>query len=212
MSPLATAFTGLLSLAALATASPVKKSVEARQNTFTRPSGTHIWQVSDLTFRKLNGRDINSISFQLSTTNSSNTEIDCSPHRLTDGEQIDDNNFRENTIYRCNDDDEGFRYQFSYSQVSNRLLIRETEDVVTIGATTVPNTCRAGGSSNTDMVCTQSGEAYVVLANYDDYRCQINTGDNDDDNDNDDNDNDNDNNDDNDDQDEDNDDQSDNGN
>lgn len=181
MSPLATAFTGLLSLAALATASPVKRSLEQRQNTYTRPSGAHIWQVQDLTLRKYDGRTINSISFQLSTTNGSDTEIDCSPHRLTKGGEIDDNSFRENTIYRCNDDDEGFRYQFSFSQVSNRLLIRETEDIVTIGATTVPTVCRAGPVSNTDMVCTQSGDAYIVLANYDDYRCQINTGDDNDD-------------------------------
>lgn len=99
----------LLAVAGLSTASPL----QTRQtDAATTPSGDYIWKISNFTARKLNGKDVDAVSFNIQATNGGTLDFTCSS---TNGVSPDQ-------FYQCG---ENSFIWFSYQDDRSGLLLRQ---------------------------------------------------------------------------------------
>ncbi|KAJ4335338.1 hypothetical protein N0V95_008932 [Ascochyta clinopodiicola] len=139
----------LLASAGLSMAAPL----EARAETCpVVQQGDYIWKIDNFSARKLDGKTISSLSFNVKATNGGTLDFNC-----TSTNPVEDSKF-----YQCGDN--SFIY-FAYQADRSGLILRQdvSEGVQWVATTTLPNYCRAGGSGPNDYVCQGVSPAYVTL-------------------------------------------------
>ncbi|KAL6710157.1 hypothetical protein ACN47E_009948 [Coniothyrium glycines] len=142
----------LLAAAGLSAAAPL----EVRQETCpVVQTGDYVWKISDLTARKLDGKSVSSLSFNVKATNGGTADFICSTSSA-----VEDGKF-----YQCG---ENSFIWFAYQDDRNGLILQhdESDSVQLVGSTSLPTNCRAGGSGPNDYVCQSTSDAYVTLVQY----------------------------------------------
>ncbi|KAF1932560.1 Alt a 1 major allergen [Didymella exigua CBS 183.55] len=130
--------------------------LEARQdNCPVVQQGDYVWKISNFTARKLDGKTISSLSFNIKATNAGTLDFDCSSA----------SNVEDGKFYQCGDN--SFIY-FAYQADRNGLILKQdvSDDIQFVATTTLPNYCRAGGSGPDDYVCQGTSPAYITLVQY----------------------------------------------
>ncbi|KAL1607145.1 Major allergen Alt a 1 [Nothophoma quercina] len=142
----------LLASAGLSMAAPL----EARQDTCpVVQQGDYVWKLDNFYARKLDGKTISSLGFNVKATNGGTADFNC-----TSNGNVEDNKF-----YECGEN--SFIYWAWNSDRSGLLLKQDvSDDIQYVATTTLPNYCRAGGSGPNDFVCQGTSPAYITLVPY----------------------------------------------
>lgn len=139
----------LLASAGLSMAAPLA----AREETCpVVQQGDYVWKIDNFYARKLDGKAVSSLSFNIKATNGGTLDFDCSStNAVEDGK-----------YYQCGEN--SFIY-FAYQADRSGLLLRQdvSDDIQYVATTTVPTYCRAGGSGPNDFVCQGVSPAYITL-------------------------------------------------
>lgn len=142
----------LLAAAGLSMAAPI----EARADTCpVVQEGDYIWKLDDFTARKLDGKTISSLSFNIKATNNGTLDFDCSSSTTVEAGKF----------YPCGEN--SFIY-FAYQDDRSGLLLKQevSDDITYVGSATLPSYCHAGGSGPNDFVCQGVSPAYITLVEY----------------------------------------------
>ncbi|KAF2133145.1 major allergen Alt a 1 subunit [Dothidotthia symphoricarpi CBS 119687] len=141
-----------LAAAGITAASPIA----ARQEPVATPSGDYIWKISEFYSRKLNGKDIDSLAFNIKATNNGTLDFTC---EATEGPIV------PTQFYQCG---ENSQIYFSFQDDRSGLLLRQdvSDDIQYVGTATLPNYCRAGGAGINDFICNGVNDAYLTLVQY----------------------------------------------
>ncbi|KAH8707152.1 major allergen Alt a 1 subunit [Phaeosphaeriaceae sp. PMI808] len=115
--------------------------------------GDYVWKVSRFWARKLDGKNINSIDFNIEATNKGTLNFQCG----TSADPVEDGKF-----YQCGENSFIF---FAFQASHNGLILKQdvSEDIQYVATTTIPNVCRVGGSGPNDYVCQGVSDAYLTL-------------------------------------------------
>lgn len=142
----------LLASAGLSMAAPLEVRAEICP---VVQEGGYIWKIDNFYARKLDGKSISSIEFNIKATNNGTLDFDC-----TYGNPVEEGKF-----YPC---DSSNLIQFAYQDDRSGLLLKQhvSDDIQYVATTTVPNVCRAGGSGPNDFVCQSVSPAYITLVQY----------------------------------------------
>ncbi|CBX89958.1 Major allergen Alt a 1 [Plenodomus lingam] len=143
----------LLAITGLSAAAPLEARAE---DCPVAKTGDSVWKISELSFRKPDGKNINQIQFNIKATNNGTLDFNC-------GTQAD--NVEDKKFYECGEN--SFMW-FTFNQEENILLLQHSvsDDIQYVGAVTLPNYCRAGGNGMNDFICTGVADAYMTLAQY----------------------------------------------
>jgi hypothetical protein len=142
----------LLASAGLSMAAPLETRAE------TCPvvqEGDYVWKLDNFSARKLDGKNIDSLTFNIKATNTGTLDFDCS---VSNG--VEDGKF-----YSCGTNSGIF---FAFQADRSGLLLRQdvSDDIQYVATTTLPNYCRAGGAGPNDFVCQGVSPAYITLVQY----------------------------------------------
>ncbi|KAJ4313518.1 Major allergen Alt a 1 [Neodidymelliopsis sp. IMI 364377] len=142
----------LLASAGLSMAAPLETRTE------TCPvvqEGDYVWKLDNFTARKLDGKNIDSLTFNIKATNGGTLDFDCS---ASDG--VEDGKF-----YSCGTNS---FISFAFQADRSGLLLKQdvSDDIQYVATTTLPNYCRAGGAGPNDFVCQGVSPAYITLVQY----------------------------------------------
>src|SRR5690242_1599818 len=142
----------LLASAGLSMAAPLEVRTE------TCPvvqQGDYIWKIDNFYARKLDGKTISSLQFNIKATNEGTLDFDCKSS----------GNVEDGKFYQCGEN--SFIY-FAWQADRNGLLLRQdvSDDIQYVATTTVPNYCRAGGAGPNDFVCQGVSPTYITLVQY----------------------------------------------
>ncbi|KAH6629756.1 hypothetical protein C7974DRAFT_192788 [Boeremia exigua] len=141
-----------LASAGLSTAAPLEVRTE------TCPvvqQGDYVWKIDNFYARKLDGKTISSLQFNVKATNGGTADFNC-----TSEGDVEDNKF-----YECGKN--SFIYWAWNSDRSGLLLKQDvSDDIQYVATTTLPNYCRAGGAGPNDFVCQGVSPAYITLVPY----------------------------------------------
>ncbi|KAF1944388.1 Alt a 1 major allergen, partial [Clathrospora elynae] len=130
--------------------------LDTRQTTAPCPvttEGDYVWKISKFWARKLDGKNINSLEFNISATNNGTLDFQCAASAAN----VDDGKF-----HSCG---ENSFIEFAFQGDRSGLLLKQNvSDVIQyVATTTVPNVCRAGGSGIDDLICQGVSDAYITL-------------------------------------------------
>ncbi|KZM18300.1 Major allergen Alt a 1 [Ascochyta rabiei] len=142
----------LLASAGLSMAAPL----QAREETCpVVEQGDYVWKIDNFSARKLDGKTISSLSFNVKATNGGTLDFDC-----TSSDPVEDGKF-----YECGEN--SFIY-FAYQADRSGLLLRQdvSDDIQYVATTTLPDYCHAGGSGPNDYICQGVSPAYITLVQY----------------------------------------------
>lgn len=148
----------LSTLAVVASASPLTP----RQDTCpVVTTGDYIWKIDNLYIRKLDGKSVSTIGFDILATNGGTLNFTCTPYDKTTNQAVT-TNIVDSTLYSCG---ENSFIDFAWQSDRNGLLLKQdvSDTIKYIGTTTLPNHCRAGGSNPNDFVCDGVSPAYITL-------------------------------------------------
>jgi hypothetical protein len=139
----------LLASAGLSAAAPF----EARQEACPLvKSGDYVWQVENLSARKLDGDTINSLSFRVFGT-AGDFDQNCASTDIVE----------PGKFYPCNPES---NIQFAFQNDRSGLLLRQDRDVQSVGSATILNSCEHGGTGNADWLCKSTGATYITMVQY----------------------------------------------
>ncbi|KAF3050239.1 Major allergen Alt a 1 [Didymella keratinophila] len=114
--------------------------------------GDYVWKIDDFYARKLDGKTISSLGFNIKATNEGTLDFNCT----SDG-TVEDGKF-----YQCGGNSSIY---FAYQADRSGLLLRQdvSDDIQYVATTTLPNYCHAGGAGANDFVCQGVSPAYITL-------------------------------------------------
>lgn len=117
--------------------------------------GDYVWKIDNFYARKLDGKTISSLQFNVKATNGGTADFNC-----TSSENVENGKF-----YQCGEN--SFIY-WAFQDDRSGLLLRQdvSDDIQYVGTTTLPNYCRAGGAGPKDFVCQGVSPAYITLVQY----------------------------------------------
>ena len=144
--------------ATVASASPLV----ARQDTCpVVTTGDYIWKIDNLYIRKLDGKSISSLGFDILATNGGTLNFTCTPYDKSTNAPIS-GNVEDSMLYSCG---ENSFIDFAWQSDRSGLLLKQSvsNTIKYVGTTTLPNYCRAGGSGPQDFVCDGTSPAYITL-------------------------------------------------
>lgn len=142
----------LLASAGLSMAAPL----EARAETCpVVQQGDYVWKIDNFYARKLDGKTISSLEFNIKATNKGTLDFNCTSS----------GNVEDGKLYQCG---ENSGIYFAWQADRNGLLLRQdvSDDIQYVATTTLPNYCRAGGAGPNDFVCQGVSPAYITLVQY----------------------------------------------
>ncbi|KAJ8110065.1 hypothetical protein OPT61_g6989 [Boeremia exigua] len=142
----------LLASAGLSMAAPLEARTESCP---VVQQGDYVWKIDNFYARKLDGKTISSLQFNVKATNGGTADFNC-----TSSGNVEDGKF-----YECGEN--SFIY-WAYQSDRSGLLLRQdvSDDIQYVGTATLPNYCHAGGAGPNDFVCSGVSPAYITLVQY----------------------------------------------
>ncbi|KAI5356795.1 Putative alternaria alternata allergen 1 [Septoria linicola] len=148
-----------------AVASTLMATALAAPTTSAADDGSTSYQIKDFTLRKLNGKDISTMSFRILATNGGTLDFECVPYDpVTNGAT---ENFQGDHVYSCG---ENTFFSFNYipkhdTQTNELYLWQNVSDTVTLGGSAFLDDpiCRAGGAGVDDLVCKVPEQVHFVI-------------------------------------------------